>query len=874
MYRKLIYTLVFSLFLFSSCSPGKKISIKRLYHNTTAKYNAFYLANYKLQELENEILISHQEDYSKVLPIFYTIDSSTIEANLELLDGIKEMASKSIEWHKISKWTDDSYFLLGMADFYNAAFDDASNTFKYLNVNSNDKKVRHQSLAMLLRIFVDLEKYDDAAFVIDYLSKETKISRQNKYNIYRSLAHFYARRQDINGQIGAIDQASRFVRNKKELSRLNFILAQLYQNENLDALAYDYYKKAVKGNPPYERSFFAQLYAQKVSDLNQSKDIKKVREYYSTLYKDGKNKDLKDVILYEKALFELKQNNLSEARQLLVQASQESSNNNVQKGYIYEKLANLSISNEKDYRTAKYMVDSALMFFKPTDDAYQGLNLLQKKLEKFVSHYDVIKKNDTLLFLSALSEEEQMNYALNLIKAEEEQIKNNQKKKEIKKSTSGGGFNALLSFGGNNSEQTFYFQNQIALQQGSIEFVRIWGNRPNVDNWRRSSSGFSNNLTTQNKISTETKSKEQPLDEKEVNDKINAILAEIPVTPEQKNQLKESLETAYFELGKLLLIDLKENEMSIYYLEDLIDNYPNTIKKPEALYLLYLAHAPNKDKQELYTTILNSEFPKSPFTLYVNNPGSSTANTALIESSKNYKMAYELFTEKSYLESRNLIETTLETYPLTKITDKFLLLNAMIAAKLEPLEQYISLLEEFISQTEDKELKILAQNMLKVVKNNVGEEQNLAQIEEKKEENIQETNVLDIEIEQKLDDSPFKENPNQTHIFIIPLQTDVAQKNKSLLADLETFHINEFNNTRLRIGNMSLNQDLTIFLVSPFGNKEKAIDYRTKFMELMNSESLSKEDKDEVFIISIENFQELNRRKNLEEYKKFYQKKY
>jgi len=91
---------------------------------------------------------------------------------------------------------------------------------------------------------------------------------------------------------------------------------------------------------------------------------------------------------------------------------------------------------------------------------------------------------------------------------------------------------------------------------------------------------------------------------------------------------------------------------------------------------------------------------------------------------------------------------------------------------------------------------------------------------------------------------------------------------------LEIFHSSNFSSVRLRTGNMNLNQDYTIFLVSPFSNKEKAVEYKNKFIETLESESLTNEDKKQVFIISIENFQELNRRKNIEEYKTFYLKNY
>ncbi|MDX5478286.1 MAG: gliding motility protein, partial [Cyclobacteriaceae bacterium] len=329
MQRSILRLFVLIALLFSGCSSEKNTFLNRQFHNTTSRYNALFYAQNNLLELEKAIEKSHQEDYSQVLPIFFPIDSAIIDQNEELLTGIREFSSKAIEWHKISKWVDDSFFLLGMADYYDARFDDASNTFRYLNVNSKKKRIRHRSLIQLMRQFTDQKNFDDAAYVIDYLSKESGINKDNRFILYKNLAYYYDKRGEVNGKIGALDRALGLTKDKKEKSRINFILAQLYQREGLDALAYSYYQEALKGNPPYERSFFAQLFAQQVAELNKSKDVRKVRGYYDDLYKDSKNLDLRDVILYEKAIFELKQYNIEEAEDLLIKAAKEDGKNPV-----------------------------------------------------------------------------------------------------------------------------------------------------------------------------------------------------------------------------------------------------------------------------------------------------------------------------------------------------------------------------------------------------------------------------------------------------------------------------------------------------------------------------------------------------------------
>lgn len=863
----------FSLFLiliFSACSSEKNTFMNRMYHNTTSRYNAYYLANEKILELENTIKTNHKEDFSQILPIFYPVDSATIEQNEELLKEARELSSKAIDWHRISKWVDDNYFLIGLIDYYQADTDDAINTFKYLNVNSKDRNLRHRSLIQLMRIFIDQKNYDDVVFVIDYLSKEPKINSENRYHLFKTLAYYYHSKGEVDGKIGALDKTLEYTKDSKEKSRINFILAQLYQREGLDALAYDYYLEAQKGNPPYERSFFAQLYAQKVAELDQSKDFKKVRSYYDDLYTDSKNKELRDVVLYEKALFELKQNEKEDAVNLLHRAAKEEGNNPIQKGYIYQKLAEISFEVDKDYRAAKYYYDSALTHFRPMDPSYAQIEKNKGILDEYVTHFETIVKNDSLINLSKLTQPEQELIAENFIKSEEDRLLKEAAAKEKPKNT--GIFDNLLAFGGRGSGENFYFDNSVAMQQGSIDFFRDWGNRPLQDNWRRSTQGFSSVTNGEIEETAERTQTEEP--EENIFEQIPSkeeLLSQIPKSDADIALLNSELEISYFELGKLLFFDFKEPEFSIENLESLITSYPNTIKKPEAYYILYLAQKDRNGNADLYSQRLNREFPESPFTFSVNNPGGVSGNQAYIQSSDGYKKAYNLYNSRNYPEARKILRTTLEEYPLTRNTDRLLLLDVMISGKIDDRDRYKTRLESYIQNTENPDLLKMARNMLIALTGEKPEAEISSEEEEVEEKEVEEIAEDEADIE---DESPYKENPNQTHIFVIVLEPEKSSVAKSLLADLEGFHSANFPSSRLRTGNMNLNRENAIYIVSPFNNAEKALEYRLKFMKDFETTSLSDDDKGNSFLISIENFQELNKRKNIEEYRSFYKKTY
>ena len=866
-------------FLFAvGCSSQKDTFTNRLYHNVTARFNAYFLAKEKITEAENNIAKDYKEDYTQVLPVFLPIDSASVDKNEELLEEARELAGKAIDWHRISNWVDDSYYLIGLVDYYEAKTDDAINAFKFLNVNSKDNDIRHKALIQLLRIFIDQREFDDATYVIDYLSKESEISKGNKQALYKTIAYYYEVRNEKNGLIAALEKTLEYTPGQKEKSRLYFILAQLYQKEGFDALAHSYYENALSGNPPYERAFFSQLYAQQVAELEKSKDFRKVRAYYDELYDNRKNIDLRDVVLYEKALFELKQGETPTAINLLHRAAKEDGKNEKQKGHIYKKLAEVYLNQKEDYRSSKYYLDSALQFFNPSDPIFKVLEEEKEVLDKYTLNYELIQKNDSLLVLSKLSPEEQNKIAEDFLEREEIRLLAEAEKKTKKKTSSI--FDNLLALGDNNSNNAFYFDNPIAVQQGEIEFFRNWGNRPLADNWRRKSSGFQarpnftdSPTTEDNESEEEEKSKiTSSLPSKE------SLLANIPNEDAEIVKLNHELESAYLELGKVLFFDLSKPELGKDYLLDLIQKYPQSDKKPEAYYTLYLIEEANNGSPAHYAKKLNSEYPDSPFTKSVNNPVDKTSGTiANKNAAENYSIAYKLYQQNQFTDSRQMIRSTLDNYPLTPVTEKLLLLDIMITGKTEDPEKYQKRLEQYINTTKNQQLTNVARNMLRVLTGEMDKESiaetdssSMADTVAIKEPKTIQTVELD-----SLEKKPvYKLNLEQTHIFILVVSPEYVEKSKNVTAELENFHSNSFPNSRLRTGSLNFTRENSIILVSPFSNAEKAIDYRNHFLTDFKSQALTDGIKKSSFVISLENFQQLNKRKDIPEYEAFYKASY
>jgi hypothetical protein len=176
MRKQVRYIFGLVLVFLGACSSQRDTFTNRAFHNLTSHYNAYFLADTKIKAAENQVIENYKEDYTQILPVFIPIDSATIQQNKVALDSARELSSKAIDWHRISKWVDDSYYLIGKIDYLQARVDDAKNTFRYVNSQSKDKDLRHKALISLLHLYVDQNAIEEANFTIDYLSKESEIN--------------------------------------------------------------------------------------------------------------------------------------------------------------------------------------------------------------------------------------------------------------------------------------------------------------------------------------------------------------------------------------------------------------------------------------------------------------------------------------------------------------------------------------------------------------------------------------------------------------------------------------------------------------------------------------------------------------------------
>jgi tetratricopeptide (TPR) repeat protein len=850
--------LSFYAFLAFSCLAQDNV-IKNSYHNVTAHYNGYWIANERIIEVENSIQDRYEWDYNRMLPIYPQFDTTTSKSLEDPLLDCIEKASIAIQRHPDSRWQDDAYILVGKARLYGSEFPEAIETFKYVNTNGDLKQDRHKALIQLMRTFIEANEMENAKAVSDFIVfNELNEDAKKELSIVR--AYYYQKSNLIPEMSEHLASAVLLMSGDEREPRLSFTLAQAYQALGNDSLAYYHYKKTIRKSKSYELSFYARLNMSQVSQANLKTSEKEIRRYFRKLLKDPKNEEYQGKILFELGNFEAKNDQLQSAISSYRESLEKNRNDTRLKSYTYLKLAEIYYNRLADYELAKSYYDSTANSFPKDEDGYELIANRAEILTDFVKYYNIIQLNDSLLNLAALPKDS-LDRWLNLIVSEravnaEEEAK--RKKKEEKRAaifeTSQANSNQNLIDINLESEGTWYFYNTTELSRGFSAFKTKWGQRVLEDNWRRSlkTGGNDNSTVISNEQLAQTSENIQSTpEEEETYDKVaeKAKLEEtIPFNPTAKINLESEVEEASYHLGKIYNFELEEKENAINVFEGFVSRFDSSQYLPEVLYQLFLLHKRlDSVKSMYYFTELTTKHDTSLFAKLAINPNYINERDQEIEAYKKiYVKAFDLYENGNAIASQKLIDSALFYNPDNEYVDNLLLLKAMNEGQLGGIYKYQFELTNFISTYSESELVPYAEKLLKTSQDY----------------------QINLYSSSK---AKYIKNFSTTHYFILvyPLEEDLSNNVPAAMAE----YLQEIN-SNLVSGNIVLDEDHAIILVNEFQNKSDAEGF---YAEYLLTEKISTNFAPARFtpmVITTENFQIFYETKDLDSYVRFFSNNY
>lgn len=856
-----------------SCSQESNSLVSKTWHNTTARYNAYFLAKERLKLVEQKIWDAQTDDYNRLLDIFPYVDtnfSKTLKADL---DYCFERASIPPTKHKNSKWVDDSYILIGKLKLYENKLDSATFAFKYVNTKSKDDQTRYLSLIWLLRTYMLNGEMKFASDVHKYLLIQDLVPKVKKEFLLAS-AQYYRVIGNSDASLEQLKESVHLIKNSDYRSRIHYIIGQLHQKRGDADSAYHHYEMVLKKNPPYDLSFFALLNMSQVTNLTEEHEIKKTRKHFAKMLTDLKNEEFRDRIYYDMAQFELKQNNRDTAIILLKKSlSIEGGVTPYMKAYSYLSLGKIyykhsTMEKLKKYTLAKLYYDSTVA---EMDSAFENHDFIVERkatLADFVKQIETIQKEDSLQKLARMDDATLSAYLDEFKEKEEIRLKAEAKaqlekeealrKKEKQKQSFATGFYDPSA----QASANFVFYKPVELASSLAKFKEKWGDRKLEDNWRRSVKDLvvvDQDLTTKNdtlndSLSTITEDSllaQKKLEIENITIDKSTLYKDIPKSDTAIAASNEKLTTAFYLLGKIYDQKLAEPENAIATFQELQDRFPGHEHYEEVYYFLYILCGKTQTcNSDEYKNILLNQFPNSIYAHAILNPN-YILETKIADKKVHelYEVAYNKYNQANYLAAQNDVNSIITTYPHNDIMDQLVFLRILTYAKTDKMALYKSSLIRFIEE-DYKKSKIVpyAKELLEDIS--------------KKGDAI----LVPA-------DSTFSKNADGTHYFI-------AVFNKKEIPYTENLNIfYEFHNTYFkdstfvtkRVDFDSTNYLIVIknFKVSSHGKK-----YLDKLIHWNEFSGHYKNMDYRYYIIDEKNYATLLNRRDIEAYHLFYKKNY
>ncbi|MCC5919495.1 MAG: hypothetical protein JJU23_02310 [Cyclobacteriaceae bacterium] len=838
-----------------SCAPERKNIFSKAYHNTTAHYNAYWIANEHLKQIDIRLREMDEPNYFKVLNVYPPIDTVRAKNIEEELDDAIKKASIAIQRHPGSDWEDDSYILVGRARYYWADYANAIETFKYVNVNSDDDDVRHEALIWLMRTFIDYDEFQNAIAVSDYLKRED-LNRKNTRNWLMTKAHLHQQRDEMREMVRNLYLAAPYMRRMEGKERYFYILGQAFEELGYEKEALKHYKKAKRVAKDYELAFNAKVNMAKVSPIASKKDLDRIRTFLDKMLKDEKNKEYVDKVYYEKAQVEEKHGDLKDALKYYKLSAQKSTKNTRLKSYAYLRVGEIYYDSLREFENAQLYYDSTITVYDKEEENYAFVKARQEILAEFVQKLKIVAKNDSLLRLSAMDStqlteflyataDEQISLE---IATEQEQAKMQRRQASRSGSMTGGAdinFNALGGADGGR----WYFYNPSASGRGMTDFKATWGNRANEDNWRLARKSAKGKDVDESKVEEMMQEEIVLTKEERVAQRLEDLIATVPSSESEVAQLKKEVEDATHRLGNIYHFNLFEPENAISSFEKVISEYPKSEHRNEAAYLLYIIYRRqgNAEMAAFYEKLVKSEFPNSLFAKLIDNPNyEEETDKITAEVKKEYAIAYRYYKAEDFEAAMKEVKRIQREYPENDYSDNLRLLEIMLVGHMESRFNYQFALQEFEKEYPESDVLSYAKLLRSGIES----------LEEKKKSNIQ-----------------FVEYLDQKHYAVLLYKTE-DKSYRNLVSDIDDFNAQAYQKKRLKSGRLTFDEQYTVVIIDDFATKEEAIAYH----RLLNSESSPlnnyKRENFYSFVISNDNWQIFYRSKLIPPYTKFFNKHY
>jgi hypothetical protein len=740
----------------SEKNVDKKFTLPRKFtQNTFSHYNYFFNANEKIKSVLSRTKLTHKDDYGLLLPFYgYTLAETSLQRTD--LDSVIYKATAGILLHDLrSSWVDNFYLLMGQAYYYRNQLDSAYLTFQFLNYafspkekdgydkvigsNANEggsvfsiatnekrtvvKKVfsrppsRNESLLWQIKTYLANKELAEATSLIQTLTYDPFFPGRLRTDLAEVQAWYFYQQNIYDSAAFYLQQALPNAQSQAEQARWEFLIAQLYELSQQPDFAKTFYKKANQHSIDPVLEVYALMNAIRQSGTD-STAIQSVTNQLKKMARKDKYFNYRDILYYAAAQTALQQKDSIAAQLLLKKSIANNVNNPTQKSKSFLLLADVSLAL-KNFVVAKPYYDSvdASIFLKEERDVFIAK---RQSVALVAQQQEIIATQDSLQKLAALPEAERNAFVKKLLK----QLRKQQGLKEEEPTTinTGENFNnnnnspaAVDIFAASNTKGDWYFYNQALKSKGFSEFRAKWGNRPNVDNWRRIEAVRRSNAANRNIEAGQLTNAAPATEQKPLT--LEALEEDIPTTPEKIKQSNEAVMKAWFELGKALQNGLEDYPLAITAYETLLDKFPATPAAEEALFHLHYCYKKMgmQAKAEATKMALSAKYTNGKLSNLLSHPETVTDSSHKKDGAVLYNDIYNLFIEGKFLQALTKKQMADSAYGKHFFTPQLLYIEAVYHIQQRNDSVATLALKNILQQASGTPMAVKAQKLLDVL---------------------------------------------------------------------------------------------------------------------------------------------------------------
>lgn len=888
---------LFWIWIFAGCSTEKNTRASRTYHNVTSHYNIYFNANESIKEGLLTIEERIEDDFTRLLPLYKESDPSAAKMVKSDMDYAVIKCSKLIEIHSITKkpkrkkkrtrkyqefasqeefnkWIDDSYLLMGKAYFFQQNYFAAIDNFSYVVRKYPDQETADEAQVWLIRAFSEMERFIEANEVIQAVQAYDNFPKRLERDLAIATAHYYIKQQEYNDAIRMLDIAIKKTFWKKDKARLQYIVAQLYQELGKSAEASQAFKAVIRMNPDYKMSFNARINSAGVFSGEGNTD--ELKKELNKMLRDKKNADFKDQIYYALGNISFREGNRDGAKDNYKKSVSSSYKNQYQRALSAITLADLYFE-DLNYRGAQSYYDSAMIIIDETYPNYEDLSDRYSSLTTLVDHLTTVEREDSLQKVALMPVKEREALIAGLMKAEQERQRNLEN--VAMQGVRNQGYyrsNRYRQGMGSSGGSGWYFYNPQTVTYGKVTFQQQWGRRPLEDDWRRS------NKNTISLDESEELAENAEVEEQREEDPLKKefYTQDLPLNDSLMALSHEKIRDALYNAGKIFKSEFENHPRSVERFEELNKRYAENIYLLSAWFDLYDSYElmGDKVKSNYYRNLIISQYPESKFAQYLINPNffiemearQDSLNRLYQETFRNYKRGHY----------RNVVSLTgqmKQMKPDSVIVPKIDFMQVVANGTQTDVHHFEELLEAYLAKYPAKEPSALAKEILTLIQDStLADYQKLVEMgyineEIQNEELLPENFMADDEFGGK-----FSYDEDLLHYFIIayPREDEKKIDLNRLKFDLANYNIDHYTKIDYDIETEYFDENLAFVLVRALTNKENALIYHGAIIRRAPVFKTLKGVNYINFVISSANYRAIKEEKSTADYMKFFVKNY